>query len=152
MNESVHLHGECLLPGETSGPVARLDAPLSLWGGFSLEDGTVCDVNHPDFGLPLAGRVLVMPGGRGSSSSSSVLLEAARLGIHPKALVLAERDPILVVGALVAAELYQVSIPVIRLSPGHLEHATTGDSARVFSQPGRSFIELFRNNSDFGIK
>ena len=147
MNETSILHGECLLPGKTSAPVARLAAPLSLWGGFSLEDGTVCDVNHPDFGLRLAGRVLVMPGGRGSSSSSSVLLEAARLGIHPKALVLAERDPILVVGALVAAELYRVSIPVIRVSPGDLDRVATDDFARVVSRPGSAFIERSAKNS-----
>jgi predicted aconitase with swiveling domain len=152
MNGPLVLRGECLLPGETSAPVVRLSAPLSLWGGFSLEDGTVCDVNHPDYGLRLAGRVLVMPGGRGSSSSSSVLLESARLGIHPRALVLAERDPILVVGALVAAELYRVSIPVIRLSPGDLARASTGDLARVFSRPGSAFIELAGKNSEFGIK
>jgi predicted aconitase with swiveling domain len=152
MNDPSILRGECLLPGETSGLVARLAAPLSLWGGFSLEDGTVCDVNHPDFGLRVAGRVLVMPGGRGSSSSSSVLLEAARLGIHPKALVLAGRDPILVVGALVAAELYRVSIPVICLADGDLERASTGDFARIFSRPGSANIELSDKNSESGIK
>ena len=152
MNGPSILYGGCLLPGETSGLVARVSAPLSLWGGFSLEDGTVCDVNHPDVGLRIAGRVLVMPGGRGSSSSSSVLLESARLGIHPRALVLAERDPILVVGALVAAELYGVSIPVIHLVPGDLARASTGDFARVFSRPGNAFVELSDKNSESGIK
>lgn len=146
------LHGTCLLPGEADGVAARLAAPLSLWGGFSLEDGTVCDFNHPDYGLRIAGRVLLMPGGRGSSSSSSVLLESARLGIHPCAIVITERDPILVVGTLVAAELYGVSIPVLRLSPGDLESVAKGDEVRVFSRPGNAFLQPFAKNSDFGIK
>ena len=152
MNPPLRLRGECLLPGEVDGAVARLAAPLSLWGGFSLEDGSVCDVNHPDFGLRVAGRVLVMPGGRGSSSSSSVLLESARLGIHPRALVLAERDPILVVGALVAAALYGVTIPVLRLEPEALRQIATGDFARVISRPESAFLERSRKNSESGIK
>lgn len=152
MTPPMILCGECLLPGEADGPVARLAAPLSLWGGFSLEDGAVCDANHPDFGLRIAGHVLVMPGGRGSSSSSSVLLESARLGIHPLALVLAERDPILVVGALVAAELYGVSIPVLRLSPADLARVSNGDFLRLVCRPENALLELRAKNSNSGIK
>lgn len=109
----VTIQAECLLPGEASGRIALLTAPLSLWGGFDLESGRVCDVNHPQHGMTIAGRILVMPGGRGSSSSSSILLESARLGIHPRAIVISDRDPILVVGALAASELYGVNIPII---------------------------------------
>jgi hypothetical protein len=59
------------------------------------------------------GRVVIMPGGRGSSSSASVLAEAVRLGTAPAALILGEPDLILAIGATVAAELYRVSVPVI---------------------------------------
>lgn len=110
----VTIQAECLLPGTAAGQVALLSAPLSLWGGFDLESGRICDANHPQHGMTIAGRILVMPGGRGSSSSSSILLESARLGIHPRAIVITDRDPILVVGALVAFELYGVNIPIIR--------------------------------------
>lgn len=110
----VKIQAECLLPGTAAGQVAWLTAPLSLWGGFDLESGRISDTNHPQHGMTIAGRILVMPGGRGSSSSSSILLESARLGIHPRAIVISDRDPILVVGALVACELYGVNIPVIR--------------------------------------
>ncbi len=118
-----------------------LTAPLSLWGGFDLESGRVSDVNHPQHGMTIAGRILVMPGGRGSSSSSSILLESARLGIQPEAIVITDCDPILVVGALVAAELYGVSIPVIRAGRGGaggiLESA---HSARLSAEPGKARI------------
>ena len=68
----------CMVPGVARGTVSRLSRPLSLWGGLDLESGRVCDVNHPEHGQEIAGHVLAMPGGRGSSSSSSVLLESAR--------------------------------------------------------------------------
>jgi predicted aconitase with swiveling domain len=61
-----------------------------------------------------------MPSGRGSSSSSSVLAEAIRCGTGPAGIVLAEPDPILVVGALVAARLYGLACPVVVAELGEL--------------------------------
>lgn len=114
MSGRVVLRGRSLVHGVARGEAVVLSEPLSLWGGFGLEDGTIIDVNHPQAGCRIAGRVLFMPGGRGSSSSSSILLEAARLGINPLAIVLAEADPILVIGALLAEDLYAVNIPVVQ--------------------------------------
>ena len=70
--------GRTLFAGSASGPVVRLDEPLSLWGGMDPATGTVIDRRHPQSGEDLAGRVVLMPSGRGSSSSSSVLAEAVR--------------------------------------------------------------------------
>ncbi len=61
------------------------------------------DPHHPQTGAVITGRVLVMPTGRGSSSSSYVLAEAIRAGTGPAAIVLLDADPILALGALVAA-------------------------------------------------
>ncbi len=102
-----------LAPGMAHGRVARLSAPLSLWGGFSSETGRIVDANHPEHGLELAGRILVMDGGRGSSSASSTLAEAARRGTAPAAILLTRPDPILVIGSLVAADLYGREIPIV---------------------------------------
>jgi predicted aconitase with swiveling domain len=54
-----------------------------------------------------------MPSGRGSSSSSSVLAETIRADTGPVAIVLAEPDRIIALGALVAAELYGRATPVV---------------------------------------
>lgn len=137
MSPESSLQAECLVPGTAHGRLAVLTAPLSLWGGFDLESGKVSDVNHPQHGEVIAGRILVMPGGRGSSSSSSVLLESARLGIHPKAIVITDHDPILVVGALVAAELYGVSIPIVQAGAGVLEALSVTHAATLSATPGK---------------
>jgi predicted aconitase with swiveling domain len=71
-----------------------LEAPLSLWGGLDPHSGRLCDHHHPQLGATIAGHILVMPSGRGSSSSSSVLAEAIRLGTAPAAILLAEPDEI----------------------------------------------------------
>ena len=90
-----------------------LDAPLSFWGGFDATTGRITDQHHPQVGVVLTRRVLVMPGGRGSSSSSSVLAEAIRAETAPAAIVLREADPIIALGAIVAAELYGRQMPVV---------------------------------------
>ena len=86
---------------------------LSLWGGMDPATGELIDAHHPQHGANLAGRVVAMPGGRGSSSSASVLAEAVRAGTAPAAFVLAEPDLILSIGAEVAAELYGIRVPVV---------------------------------------
>jgi predicted aconitase with swiveling domain len=102
-----------LAPGRGQGPVVRLDEPLSLWGGMDPATGRLIDRRHPQFGANLAGCVLVMRSGRGSSSSSTVLAEATRAGTGPVAIVLVDPDPILALGSIVAAELYGTAIPIV---------------------------------------
>jgi len=102
-----------LVPGTAEGTLLVLDEPLSFWGGLDPETGNVVDVRHPQRGANVVGRILVMPSGRGSSSSSSVLAEAIRAGTAPAAIVLGQADPILALGAIVARELYGKVTPVV---------------------------------------
>ena len=86
----------------------------------------------------MTGRVLVMPSGRGSSSSSSVLAEAIRAGTGPVAIVLAEPDPIVALGAIVARELYGVAVPVVVgdvALPDGVRLRVTADEQRSVIEP-----------------
>jgi predicted aconitase with swiveling domain len=114
-----------LAPGTARATGLVLTEPLSLWGGMDPASGEVIDARHPQRGASLAGRVVVMPAARGSSSSSSVLAEAVRSGHAPAAILLGEPDLILAVGAAVAEELYGVRVPVLVVAPEEL--ATIGD-------------------------
>jgi uncharacterized protein len=102
-----------LVPGPAEGIALVLSEPLSFWGGVDPADGTIIDRHHPQAGQSVRGSVLVMPSGRGSSSSSSVLAETIRAATGPVAIVLAEPDGILALGALVASKLYGKSTPVV---------------------------------------
>jgi uncharacterized protein len=102
-----------LVAGTAEGRALVLGEPLSFWGGVDPATGDVIDARHPQHGANVAGRILVMPAGRGSSSSSSVLAEAIRAGTAPTAIVLGEADPILALGAIVARELYGLTIPIV---------------------------------------
>ncbi len=119
------------MAGAGAGPVLRLEEPLSFWGGVDPATGRIIDQRHPRRGESVSGRVLVMPYGRGSSSSSSVLLEGVRLGTAPAAVVLRELDGILALGAAVARELYEKSPPVILLEPADWSALREGAEASV---------------------
>lgn len=125
------LRGRVLVGGVGAGPVLRLEEPLSFWGGVDPATGRIIDRRHPRCGESVSGRVLVMPYGRGSSSSSSVLLEGVRLGTAPAAVVLRELDGILALGAAVARELYEQSPPVVLLAPADWEAVREGVDASV---------------------
>ena len=100
---------------EVRGTALILDEGLSLWGGMDPATGSLIDTHHPQHGALLTGRVVVMPSGRGSSSSASVLAEAVRARTAPAAFLLEEADLILSIGSAVAFELYGVLVPVLVL-------------------------------------
>ena len=125
------LAGRVLLAGEAAGSALVLEAPLSLWGGMDPRTGRISDHHHPQLGATITGKILVMPSGRGSSSSSSVLAEAIRLGTAPLAILLAEPDEILVLGALVAEYLYERTCPILALPESARGAIATGDHVAV---------------------
>jgi predicted aconitase with swiveling domain len=136
-----------LVDGWAEGEVVVLERPLSLWGGLDVASGEVVDPRHPQKGAVLSARVVALPVGRGSSSSSSILLETVRLGTAPAALLTLEPDPILALGALVAKELY-ARWPVVAVVGGEAWAAlATGQWATISAggglalAPGRPLAE-----------
>lgn len=105
--------GTFQLAGETDGLALVFSQPLSFWGGIDAETGDIIDHSHPGLGQNVAGKILIMPSGRGSSSSSSVLAEAIRRGTAPAGILLQRPDPILAVGAIVAEFLYAIHMPLV---------------------------------------
>ncbi|TYO89086.1 aconitase X [Oceanicella actignis] len=109
------MRGRVVLPGRAEGEVLACDEPLSFWGGVDPAAGRVIDVRHPLAGRELAGRVLALPGTRGSCTGSGVLLDMALGGRAPAALVFRDEEDVATLGALVAAQLFDRPLPVLRL-------------------------------------
>ena len=120
-----------LLRGSARGSALVLDEPLSMWGGLDPETGEIIDRRHPQAGTIVSGRVLVLPFGRGSSSSSSVLAEAIRLGTAPAAIVMAEPDDIILLGALAAEELYNITCPIVVVDADSYASIRTEDQVSI---------------------
>lgn len=131
------LDGTWLVEGSIDGVALQLDEPLSFWGGFDANTGRVIDRAHPQVGAHVTGKVLVMPGSRGSSGTPGVLGDALRQGTGPSAMIITKADINLVAGVLAAKELYGTKCPIllvdddvfVSLNDGqHVHAAPTGDA------------------------
>lgn len=81
-----------------------------------------------------------MPSGRGSSSSSSVLAEAIRLGTAPAGILLERPDPILAVGAIVAEFLYNIRMPLVVCD---IAGITSGDKIMIgIGEDGAAIVSV----------
>ena len=125
------MRGRVLADGEAEGLALVLQEPLSLWGGVDPATGVIINARHPQRGASVTGRVLVMAGARGSSSSSSVLAEEVRAGTAPAAILLGEADLILAVGAAVGEELYGRRVPIVQLPLSELQTIPDGAAVSV---------------------
>ena len=111
----VSWRGVSIVPGEVTGPVLRLDEPLSFWGGFDPTNGTIIDVHHPQRGHSVAGQIVVISGTRGSAGTPGCIAEAIRRDVGPLGFVVARPDVNLATGVAVANALYQRVCPILKL-------------------------------------
>jgi len=111
------VHGRPVVAGEATGATLVTDQPLSFWGGYDAQDGSIIDHRHPLHGANAKGRVLVLPGSRGSSTTSAVLLEAVRNDTAPAAIITRAPDSFIALTAIVAGELYDRILPVVAVAP-----------------------------------
>lgn len=110
-----------------------LSEPLSFWGGVD-DHGTIVDLHHPQVGESLSAKLLFLPSGRGSSSSSSSLAELIRAGAGPCGIVLGQPDSIIAVGAIVAAELYDLYVPVVLVPWSAVRDRAAGHRIELYAE------------------
>ena len=116
-----------VIPGRAEGPALVSAEALSFWGDVDPATGRVTNPRHPLHGEPLAGRVLVFPRGRGSCTTSNIILELIRTGRAPAAIVSQSVEPVLAVGPLVGEALYGRTIPMVTLDAEAFARIRTGD-------------------------
>ena len=125
------MRGRPLVAGAAAGRALVSDEPLSFWGGYDHHSGEIIDRRHPLAGQNAAGRVLVLPYARGSSTTSAVLLEALRAGTAPAAILTTGTEPFFALAAIVADEMYGLSLPVVIVPLGAAADLRSGTSLRI---------------------
>jgi predicted aconitase with swiveling domain len=124
------LQGRAIRAGLGQGVALVSPEPLSFLGGVDPESGIVIENGHPLEGQSISGRVLVFPTGKGSTVGSYTLYRLARNHLAPAAIVNAESEAIVAVGAIIS------DIPMVDQIDIYQIH--TGD--RVTVQDGRVTI------------
>ncbi|MFV0490955.1 MAG: aconitase X [Pseudorhodobacter sp.] len=123
--------GQIVLGGEAQGPVLATFEPLSFWGGIDPATGHVIDALHPLHGQSVTGRILMMPSTRGSCTGSGVLLDLALTGRGPAALIFSEAEDVATLGALIATEMFDCPLPVLRLPADAFAGLARAGTARI---------------------
>ena len=123
--------GCCVVPGVAKGEVLTTSQPISFWGGVDPATGHINDPRHELFGQSVAGKVLVFPFGKGSSTGSLIILELARVDKAPAAIVNVRTEPILATGPIVCKHFYGKEIPIISLDEKSFQMLRTGQHATV---------------------
>jgi uncharacterized protein len=88
--------------GKASGEALISPAPIGFLGGVDPATGNVMEKGHPLEGKNIAGKVLVFPNGKGSTVGSYVMLELAKNGKAPAAIINVSAEPIIAVGAIIS--------------------------------------------------
>jgi len=125
------IRGDVIISGTAAGNALASTEPLSFWGGYDQATGEIIDRRHPLSGEIGAGRVLVLPFTRGSSTTTAILLESVRKGVAPAALIADRADVFLALASVVADEMYEGAFPMIAVSRADFESIQTGDEIQI---------------------
>ena len=88
--------------GRASGPALVTGQAISFLGNVNPETGVVVDPAHELFGECIAGKVLIFPGGKGSTVGSYVIYQLKKRGLAPAAMINLLSEPIVAVGAVIS--------------------------------------------------
>lgn len=109
------LIGRPIVPGSAEGTALVSKESLSFWGGVCPQTGAIIDRRHELSGANVTGKVFVFPTGRGSSTSSAILMQIIKAGVAPAAIINLSVDPMLALGSIVSDELYHRAVPIVIL-------------------------------------
>ena len=123
--------GRTIKAGSGTGMALVSPDPIGFLGGVDPDTGLVVESGHPLAGQSVSGRVLVFPTGKGSTVGSYTLYRLAKNGLAPVAIVNAQSEAIVAVGAIISG------IPMV--DQVDIAQIATGD--RVTVQDGTVRIE-----------
>ncbi len=129
------------MAGMGQGEVMATSQPISFWGGVDPRSGTINDPRHELFGQSITGKVLTFPYGKGSSTTSLILLELVRVNKAPSAIINLRTEPILATGPIVSKHFYGKEIPVLTLDASSFQSLETGQHATVNGTDGYVIID-----------
>jgi len=110
---------------------------ISFLGAVDPVTGIIVDKSLDIYGECITNRVLIFPGGKGSTVGSYVLYQLKKYGKSPNAMINRRADPLVAVGAIIA------EIPVVdSLETDPIEGGLIKDGEEVRVNGTEGYIEL----------
>lgn len=142
--KKVVLKGRGVLEGIAEGYALVSDEQIVWSHGVEPSKGIIDDKRVKLCGQSIKNKVFVYPYGKGSTSSSTWILETIRCNNAPCAMINKETELIIATGFLYGQLLYDAKIPVVdSLDMDPLEVIETGDFVKVDGYKG--IVEVYKN-------
>jgi predicted aconitase with swiveling domain len=116
--------------GCARGPALVTREPISFLGNVDANTGVVVDPAHELFGQCIAGKVLIFPGGKGSTVGSYVIYQLKKRDLAPAAMINIRSEPIVAVGAIISG------IPLVDRVGEEILQLTSGTLVEVDADQG----------------
>jgi len=117
---AITLYGRVIVDGRARGIALVSPEPIGFLGGVDPETGIIVERGHPLEGRSVTGRVLVFPTGKGSTVGSYVLYRLAANRLAPAAIINAESEAIVAVGAIISDIPMVDQVDITRFRDGDL--------------------------------
>lgn len=135
--------GRPILEGISQGKALVSNEQIVWSHGVDPWKGTIDDKKVKINGESIRNKIFVYPFGKGSTSSSTWILEAIRCANNPCAIVNKETELIITTGFLYGLLLYNKKIPVVdSLEESFFNIIATGDLVKVDGYQG--IVEIFK--------
>ncbi|MBI4333193.1 MAG: DUF126 domain-containing protein [Chloroflexi bacterium] len=144
--EKVVVRARAINRGVAEGEAMVTRQPFGFSHGLETATGRISDSGHEWLGQNLKGKVIVFPYGKGSVTGGLYILEAAKQGNTPAAVINLETDPVVAGGFIMADLLYGKETPVVdRPERDPVEIIRNGDLVKVDGNNGT--FEVYRRQS-----
>jgi len=132
----MEIKGHKVASGRASGPALVTRDAISFLGNVDPQTGIVVDPAHELFGQGIAGKVLIFPGGKGSTVGSYVIYQLKKKRLAPAAMINIRSEPIVAVGAIISGIplVDRVTPEIMQIKSGTLVDVDAdGEVVRIFS-------------------
>jgi predicted aconitase with swiveling domain len=98
----IKLKAHIISRGCAAGVALVTQQPISFLGSIDIKTGKVIENGHELAGKSIKGKVLVFPGGKGSTVGSYAIYQIKKNGVAPCAMINVKAEPIVAVGAVIS--------------------------------------------------
>jgi hypothetical protein len=110
---------------------------ISFTGGMDPESGIIREPGHDLYGQSVAGKILVFPTGKGSTTGSWQYYAAFKRGFAPKGIINEKAEGVVAVSAIITGT------PMVHgLEKNPVDYIETGDFVRINADKG--FVEILK--------
>ncbi len=134
------IKGHTIQPGVVEGEAVVSNMPFSFLGDFDITSGLVNE-RHELAGESIAGKILVFPSGRGSTTGALVGYYAKMFNTAPAGMICREAEPVIALNAL------SNRIPMVdRTDQDPISAIRTGD--RILLDATQGLITILTQNTN----